>query len=91
MKNSFRHINGEKIEVFCSEFKIIFSELLFKLKHYGLKQFFDLQNTFLFLQLVDDMVKPYCKDGDDIRKASWFRIIVTTCCSAGMFYQAEIR
>ncbi|KAM9277463.1 RNA helicase Mov10l1 [Cariama cristata] len=40
---------------------------------------------------IDDMVKPYCKDGDDIRKASWFRIIITTCSSAGMFYQTEIR
>uniref|UniRef100_A0A663NB33 RNA helicase n=1 Tax=Athene cunicularia TaxID=194338 RepID=A0A663NB33_ATHCN len=40
---------------------------------------------------IDDMVKPYCKDGDDIRKASWFRIIITTCSSAGLFYQTEIR
>ncbi|XP_065514508.1 RNA helicase Mov10l1 [Caloenas nicobarica] len=40
---------------------------------------------------IDDMVKPYCKDGEDISKASWFRIIITTCSSAGMFYQAEIR
>ncbi|NXK28851.1 M10L1 helicase, partial [Arenaria interpres] len=40
---------------------------------------------------IDDMVKPYCKDGDDIRKASWFRIIITTCSTAGMFYQTEIR
>ncbi|XP_065596998.1 RNA helicase Mov10l1 [Cyrtonyx montezumae] len=40
---------------------------------------------------IDDIVKPYCKDGDDIWKAVWFRIIITTCCSAGMFYQAGIR
>ncbi|KFQ95258.1 Putative helicase Mov10l1, partial [Nipponia nippon] len=40
---------------------------------------------------IDDMVKPYCKDGDDIWKASWFRIIITTCSSAGLFYQTEIR
>ncbi|KFR11161.1 Putative helicase Mov10l1, partial [Opisthocomus hoazin] len=40
---------------------------------------------------IDDMVKPYCKDGDDIWKALWFRIVITTCSSAGMFYQAEIR
>ncbi|KFV10524.1 Putative helicase Mov10l1, partial [Tauraco erythrolophus] len=40
---------------------------------------------------IDDMVKPYCKDGDDIWKASWFRIVITTCNSAGMFYQTEIR
>ncbi|KFZ65772.1 Putative helicase Mov10l1, partial [Antrostomus carolinensis] len=40
---------------------------------------------------IDDIVKPYCKDGDDVQKASWFRIIITTCSSAGMFYQTEIR
>uniref|UniRef100_A0A8C0F9U4 RNA helicase n=1 Tax=Bubo bubo TaxID=30461 RepID=A0A8C0F9U4_BUBBB len=40
---------------------------------------------------IDDMVKPYCKDGDDIQKASWFRIIITTCSTAGLFYQTEIR
>uniref|UniRef100_A0A8C3BLZ5 RNA helicase n=1 Tax=Cairina moschata TaxID=8855 RepID=A0A8C3BLZ5_CAIMO len=40
---------------------------------------------------IDDIVKPYCKDGEDIWKASWFRIIVTTCSSAGMFYQTGIR
>uniref|UniRef100_A0A803YDR0 RNA helicase n=1 Tax=Meleagris gallopavo TaxID=9103 RepID=A0A803YDR0_MELGA len=40
---------------------------------------------------IDDMVKPYCKDGDDIWKAVWFRIIITTCCSAGMFYQTGTR
>nr|XP_021154068.1 RNA helicase Mov10l1 isoform X2 [Columba livia] len=40
---------------------------------------------------IDDMVKPYCKDGEDISKALWFRIIITTCSSAGMFYQAEMR
>ncbi|XP_074024324.1 RNA helicase Mov10l1 [Numenius arquata] len=47
--------------------------------------------SFRCLEQIDDMVKPYCKDGDDIRKASWFRIIITTCSSAGMFYQTEIR
>uniref|UniRef100_A0A8C9L8E7 RNA helicase n=1 Tax=Pavo cristatus TaxID=9049 RepID=A0A8C9L8E7_PAVCR len=40
---------------------------------------------------IDDIVKPYCKDGDDIWKAVWFRIIITTCSSAGMFYQTGIR
>ncbi|XP_033918819.1 RNA helicase Mov10l1 [Melopsittacus undulatus] len=40
---------------------------------------------------INDLVKPYCKDGDDVQKALWFRIIITTCSSAGMFYQAEIR
>ncbi|NXJ60272.1 M10L1 helicase, partial [Rostratula benghalensis] len=47
--------------------------------------------SFRSLEQIDDVVKPYCKDGDDIRKASWFRIIITTCSSAGMFYQTEIR
>ncbi|NXW66608.1 M10L1 helicase, partial [Eurystomus gularis] len=47
--------------------------------------------TFRSTEQIDDMVKPYCKDGDDIQKALWFRIIITTCNSAGMFYQAEIR
>ncbi|NXQ91166.1 M10L1 helicase, partial [Nyctibius grandis] len=47
--------------------------------------------TFRSAEQIDDMVKPYCEDGDDIRKASWFRIIITTCSSAGMFYQTEIR
>uniref|UniRef100_A0A8B9PIW4 RNA helicase n=1 Tax=Apteryx owenii TaxID=8824 RepID=A0A8B9PIW4_APTOW len=40
---------------------------------------------------IDDIVKPYCKDGDDIWKALWFRIIITTCSSAGLFYQTGIR
>ncbi|NXX82385.1 M10L1 helicase, partial [Urocolius indicus] len=40
---------------------------------------------------IDDVVKPYCKDGDDIEKASWFRIIITTCSTAGIFYQTGIR
>ncbi|XP_068525765.1 RNA helicase Mov10l1 isoform X2 [Anas acuta] len=40
---------------------------------------------------IDDIVKPYCKDGEDIWKASWFRIIITTCSSAGMFYQTAVR
>ncbi|KAM6320942.1 RNA helicase Mov10l1 [Aegotheles albertisi] len=43
------------------------------------------------IEQMDDMLKPYCKDGDDIQKASWFRIIITTCSSAGLFYQTEIR
>lgn len=48
--------------------------------------------TFLFLwQQIDDMVKPYCKDGDDIQKALWSRIVITTCNSAGLFYQTDTR
>lgn len=78
--------------MFCSASKIDFSGLfLFKLKCLVLEQHLVLQNTFLFLQQIDDMVKPYCKDGDDIQKALWFRIIITTCSSAGMFYQTATR
>ncbi|KAM6425236.1 RNA helicase Mov10l1 [Rhynochetos jubatus] len=40
---------------------------------------------------IDEMVKPYCEDGDDVQKASWFRIVITTCSSAGLFYQTAIR
>ncbi|XP_009080185.1 PREDICTED: putative helicase Mov10l1 [Acanthisitta chloris] len=40
---------------------------------------------------IDEMAKPYCKDGDDIQKALWSRIVITTCSSAGLFYQTGIR
>ncbi|KAM8820130.1 RNA helicase Mov10l1 [Eudromia elegans] len=40
---------------------------------------------------IDDIVKPYCRDGEDIWKALWFRIIITTCSSAGLFYQTGTR
>ncbi|XP_043352047.1 RNA helicase Mov10l1 isoform X2 [Dermochelys coriacea] len=42
-------------------------------------------------ETVGDTVKLYCKDGEDIWKASRFRIIITTCSSAGMFYQIGVR
>ncbi|XP_059581888.1 RNA helicase Mov10l1 isoform X1 [Alligator mississippiensis] len=42
-------------------------------------------------EAISDTVKLYCKDGEDIWKASRFRIIITTCSSAGMFYQIGIR
>ncbi|NXN19644.1 M10L1 helicase, partial [Indicator maculatus] len=47
--------------------------------------------SFRSTEQIDDLVKPYCKDGEDIQKALWFRIIVVTCSSAGMFYQTGIR
>ncbi|XP_069706167.1 RNA helicase Mov10l1 isoform X1 [Phaenicophaeus curvirostris] len=47
--------------------------------------------TFRSAEHIDDMVKPYCRDGEDIQKALWFRIIITTCSSAGMFYRPEVR
>lgn len=42
-------------------------------------------------QYLNDVIKLYCKDGEDIKQASRFRIIVVTCSSAGMFYQIGIR
>ncbi|KAM4783148.1 RNA helicase Mov10l1 isoform 2-T2 [Cyanocitta cristata] len=47
--------------------------------------------AFRLAEQIDDMVKPYCKDGDDIQKALWSRIVITTCSSAGLFYQANTR
>ncbi|NXY41678.1 M10L1 helicase, partial [Ceuthmochares aereus] len=47
--------------------------------------------TFRSLEHIDDLLKPYCRDGEDIQKALWFRIIITTCSSAGMFYRPEVR
>ncbi|XP_029472882.1 RNA helicase Mov10l1 isoform X1 [Rhinatrema bivittatum] len=42
-------------------------------------------------ETIHDAVKPYCKDGEDIWKASRFRIVICTCSSAGMFYQIGLR
>ncbi|XP_060100380.1 RNA helicase Mov10l1 [Heteronotia binoei] len=42
-------------------------------------------------ECLNDVIKLYSKDGEDIRQASRFRIIVVTCSSAGMFYQIGIR
>nr|XP_025737673.1 RNA helicase Mov10l1 [Callorhinus ursinus] len=47
--------------------------------------------TCRFEETVTDAIKLYCKDGEDIWKASRFRIIVTTCSSAGLFYQIGVR
>nr|XP_040132393.1 RNA helicase Mov10l1 isoform X2 [Ictidomys tridecemlineatus] len=43
------------------------------------------------LQTIIDAIKPYCRDGEDIWRASRFRIIITTCSSAGLFYQIGVR
>ncbi|KAG8142811.1 hypothetical protein E2320_006003 [Naja naja] len=40
---------------------------------------------------LDEVIKYYCKAGEDIHEASQFRIIIVTCSSAGMFYQIGIR
>ncbi|KAG8577391.1 hypothetical protein GDO81_010159 [Engystomops pustulosus] len=42
-------------------------------------------------ETIGDLVKPYCAPGEDIQKASRFRIIISTCSSAGMFYQIGLR
>ncbi|XP_018432225.1 PREDICTED: RNA helicase Mov10l1 [Nanorana parkeri] len=42
-------------------------------------------------EAIPDLVKPYCGSGEDIQKASRFRIIISTCSSAGMFYQIGLR
>ncbi|KAM9311728.1 RNA helicase Mov10l1 [Gastrophryne carolinensis] len=42
-------------------------------------------------ETINDLVKPYCGPGEDIKKASRFRIIISTCSSAGMFYQIGLR
>uniref|UniRef100_A0A2K6GNN1 RNA helicase n=1 Tax=Propithecus coquereli TaxID=379532 RepID=A0A2K6GNN1_PROCO len=47
--------------------------------------------TCRFEETIIDAIKPYCKDGEDIWKASRFRVIITTCSSAGLFYQIGVR
>ncbi|XP_046922135.1 RNA helicase Mov10l1 isoform X1 [Lynx rufus] len=47
--------------------------------------------TCRFEEMIVDAIKAYCKDGEDIWKASRFRIIITTCSSAGLFYQIGVR
>ena len=43
------------------------------------------------LQTVKEALRPYCKDGEDVWKASRFRVVITTCSSAGLFYQIGLR
>ncbi|KAM5250575.1 RNA helicase Mov10l1 [Hipposideros larvatus] len=47
--------------------------------------------TCRFEETASPAVRPYCRDGEDIWRASRFRIIVTTCSSAGLFYQIGVR
>ncbi|XP_012590537.1 PREDICTED: putative helicase Mov10l1 [Condylura cristata] len=42
-------------------------------------------------QMVLDAIKPYCKEGEDIWRASRYRVVITTCSSAGLFYQIGVR
>ncbi|XP_029420225.1 RNA helicase Mov10l1 isoform X1 [Nannospalax galili] len=47
--------------------------------------------TCRFEETIIEAIKPYCRDGEDIWRASRFRIIITTCSSAGLFYQIGVR
>ncbi|ETE70921.1 putative helicase Mov10l1, partial [Ophiophagus hannah] len=40
---------------------------------------------------LNEVLKCYCKAGEDIHEASRFRIIIVTCSSAGLFYQIGVR
>ncbi|XP_036904980.1 RNA helicase Mov10l1 [Sturnira hondurensis] len=42
-------------------------------------------------ETVMEAIKAYCKDGEDVWKASRFRVITTTCSSAGLFHQIGVR
>ncbi|KAL4640696.1 RNA helicase Mov10l1 [Arapaima gigas] len=41
-------------------------------------------------QSIPEVVRQYCRAGEDVRQASFHRIVVSTCSSAGMFYQIRI-
>ncbi|XP_028024047.1 RNA helicase Mov10l1 [Balaenoptera acutorostrata] len=47
--------------------------------------------TCRFEESITETIRPYCRDGEDIWKASRFRVVVTTCSSAGLFYQIGLR
>ena len=40
---------------------------------------------------MSDVLKQYSRAGEDIRHASFHRIVVSTCSSAGMFYQIGLQ
>ena len=42
-------------------------------------------------QSITEAIRPYCRDGEDVWKASRFRVVITTCSSAGLFYQIGLR
>uniref|UniRef100_A0A3B4CIA1 RNA helicase n=1 Tax=Pygocentrus nattereri TaxID=42514 RepID=A0A3B4CIA1_PYGNA len=43
------------------------------------------------LQSIPDVLRQYSRAGEDVRHASFHRIVVSTCSSAGMFYQIGLR
>ncbi|KAM7243560.1 hypothetical protein CapIbe_004168 [Capra ibex] len=42
-------------------------------------------------ETIAEAIRPYCRDGEDVWKASRFRVAITTCSSAGLFYQIGLR
>uniref|UniRef100_A0AAA9SQJ7 RNA helicase Mov10l1 n=1 Tax=Bos taurus TaxID=9913 RepID=A0AAA9SQJ7_BOVIN len=47
--------------------------------------------TCRFEETITEAIRPYCRDGEDVWKASRFRVLITTCSSAGLFYQIGLR
>ncbi|XP_058147121.2 RNA helicase Mov10l1-like [Dasypus novemcinctus] len=47
--------------------------------------------TYRCEETISDTIKPYCRDGEDLRKAAQFKIILATCSTSGLFYQLGIR
>ncbi|XP_072829885.1 RNA helicase Mov10l1 isoform X2 [Vicugna pacos] len=47
--------------------------------------------TCRFEETITEAIKPYCRDGEDVWRASRFRVVITTCSSAGLFYQIGLR
>ncbi|XP_029061582.1 RNA helicase Mov10l1 [Monodon monoceros] len=47
--------------------------------------------TCRFKESITETIRPYCRDGEDIWRASRFRVVITTCSSAGLFYQIGLR
>ncbi|KAM7414935.1 hypothetical protein PAMA_019653 [Pampus argenteus] len=43
------------------------------------------------LQFIPEVLRPYSRAGEDIRHASFHRIVVSTCSSAGMFYNIGLQ
>ncbi|KAI5100366.1 RNA helicase Mov10l1, partial [Silurus meridionalis] len=42
-------------------------------------------------EFIPEVLRQYCHAGEDVRHASFHRIVVSTCTSAGMFYQIGLR
>ncbi|XP_023983184.1 RNA helicase Mov10l1 [Physeter macrocephalus] len=47
--------------------------------------------TCRFKESITETIRPYCRDGEDIWKASRFRVVISTCSSSGLFYQIGLR